>query len=121
MNDFEATDFFRDASVVEDPFWYFDEARSRCPVYRESHHDVMLVTGYDEARAIYHGTETFSSATSVTGPFPGFPVPLEGDDVSDLIEEHRDGCPSATNWSPSTLRSTRSTGRSSCGCSRRSG
>ena len=93
MNDFEATDFFRDASVVDDPFWYFDEARNRCPVLRESHHDVILVTGYDEARAIYHGTETFSSATSVTGPFPGFPVPLEGDDVSDLIEEHRDGLP----------------------------
>ena len=30
---------------------------------------------------------------SVTGPFPGFPVPLEGDDVSELIEEHRDALP----------------------------
>jgi cytochrome P450 family 150 subfamily A5 len=93
MTDFEATDFFRDASVVEDPFWYFDEARGRCPVYRESHHDVTLVTGYEEARAVYHDNDTFSSATSVTGPFPGFPVALEGDDVSDLIEEHRDGLP----------------------------
>jgi cytochrome P450 len=29
----------------------------------------------------------------VTGPFPGFPVPLEGDDVSALIEQHRDELP----------------------------
>lgn len=93
MSDFEATDFFRDTSVVEDPYWYFDEARARCPVHRETHHDVTLVTGYDEALAVYHDTETFSSCTSVTGPFPGFPVPLEGDDVSDIIELHRDGLP----------------------------
>ena len=29
----------------------------------------------------------------MTGPFPGFPVPLEGDDVSELIEQHRDELP----------------------------
>lgn len=93
MKDFEGIDFFRDASVVDDPYTYFAEARSRCPVLAESHHDVVLVTGYEEALAVYHDTDTFSSCTSVTGPFPGFPVPLEGDDVSDLIEEHRDGLP----------------------------
>ena len=48
---------------------------------------------YDEAMAIYSDTETWSSCTAVTGPFPGFPVPLEGDDVSALIEEHRDELP----------------------------
>ena len=29
----------------------------------------------------------------MTGPFPGFPVPLVGDDVSELIEAHRDELP----------------------------
>jgi cytochrome P450 len=29
----------------------------------------------------------------VSGPFPGFPVPLDGDDVSALIEQHRDELP----------------------------
>jgi cytochrome P450 len=29
----------------------------------------------------------------VTGPFPGFPVPLEGEDVTGLIEEHRGELP----------------------------
>ena len=46
-----------------------------------------MITGYDEALAVYHDLATFSSASSVTGPFPGFPVPLEGDDVTGLIEQ----------------------------------
>ena len=53
----------------------------------------MMVTGYDEAIAVYNDTDTFSSCNSPTGPFPGFPVPLEGDDVSALIEQHRDELP----------------------------
>ena len=37
--------------------------------------------------------ERFSSCNSVSGPFPGFPVPLVGDDVSALVEAHRDALP----------------------------
>jgi cytochrome P450 len=86
-------DFFRDDALVADPYPYFDALRQRCPALREPHHDVVLVTGYDEAVAVYGDAETFSSCNSVTGPFPGFPVPLDGDDVSALIEEHRDELP----------------------------
>jgi cytochrome P450 len=93
MSDFDNLDFFRDQSFVADPYPYFDFLRNECPVRREPHHDVLMVTGYDEAVAIYHDTATFSSCNSVTGPFPGFPVPLEGDDVSALIEQHRDELP----------------------------
>lgn len=60
---------------------------------RERHHGVVMVTGYDEAVEVYNDTNTFSSCISVTGPFPGFPVPLEGDDVTQLIEQHRDKLP----------------------------
>ncbi|TDV49849.1 cytochrome P450 [Actinophytocola oryzae] len=91
--DYEALDFFRDEGLVDDPYPYFEAMRGRCPVHREPHHDVMMVTGYDEALAVYNDTDTYSSCVSVTGPFPGFPVPLEGDDVSALIEEHRDKLP----------------------------
>ncbi|MGW4911166.1 cytochrome P450 [Streptomyces sp. NPDC004270] len=93
MNDFEAIDFFRDERLVADPYPYFDALRGQCPVHRETHHDVMMVTGYDEALQVYNDSGTFSSCISVTGPFPGFPVPLEGDDVSGLIERHRDALP----------------------------
>jgi cytochrome P450 len=93
VTDVDAVDFFTSGSLVADPYPYYDELRGRCPVQREPYHDVVMVTGYEEALAVYHDAETFSSCTAVTGPFPGFPVPLEGDDVSDLIERYRDDLP----------------------------
>ncbi len=93
MNDFEAVDFFRGDELVEDPYPYFEALREQCPVRRERHHAVMMVTGYDEAVQVFSDKDTFSSCISVTGPFPGFPVPLEGDDVTELIEQHRDELP----------------------------
>jgi cytochrome P450 len=91
--DFESIDFFRDASLVVDPYPYFEFLRARSPAWREPHHGVVMVTGYEDALGVCHDTARFSSCTSVTGPFPGFPVPLEGDDVSELIEQHRDELP----------------------------
>jgi cytochrome P450 len=92
--DYHAIDFFRGNELVADPYPYFDWLRSQCPVHREPHYGVFMVTGYDEASAVYADTDTFSSCNSVTGPFPGFPVPLEGlDDASELIEEHRGELP----------------------------
>jgi cytochrome P450 family 150 subfamily A5 len=92
--DYDAIDFFRGNELVADPYPYFDWLREQCPVRREPQHGVYMVTGYDEAFAVYADADTFSSCNSVTGPFPGFPVPLDGrDDVSDLIEEHRDELP----------------------------
>ena len=93
MSDYDTKDFFRDQSFVDDPYPYFAWLRSQCPVRPEPHHGVMMVTGYEEARAVYTDPQSFSSATSVTGPFPGFPVPLEGDDVSAVIEQYRDELP----------------------------
>ena len=92
-SELEQTDFFLGKSLIEDPYPYFEHIRGICPVWREPHHDVVMITGYDEACAVFRDTDTFSSCNSVTGPFPGFPVPLEGDDVSELIEEHRDELP----------------------------
>ena len=89
VDNIEALDFFRDDTLVADPYPYYDALRSRCPVQREPHHDVLMVTGYDEAVEVLQDAKTFSSCISVTGPFPGFPVPLTGDDVTDLIEKHR--------------------------------
>lgn len=91
--DYDAVDFFRDDKLIADPYPYFDYLRDKCPVQLESHHNVVMVTGYEEACEIYNDAETFSSCLSVSGPFPGFPVPLVGDDVSDLIAQHRDELP----------------------------
>ncbi|SHM65931.1 cytochrome P450 [Cryptosporangium aurantiacum] len=89
MDDIAQRNFFRDNDVAADPYPYLEAARAQSPVHREPHHDVVMVTGYEEAVQVFNDAETFSSCTAVTGPFPGFPVPLEGDDISALIEEHR--------------------------------
>jgi cytochrome P450 len=90
---FDDVDFFRSQDVVADPYPYFEHLRGKCPVQREPHHDVVMVTGYEEALAVYHDVATWSSCNAVTGPFPGFPVPLESDDVTELIAAHRDELP----------------------------
>ena len=59
----------------------------------KSSRDVYMVTGYDEAIAVYHDQATFSNCNSAIGPFARFPVPLEGDDVSEIIETYRDQLP----------------------------
>lgn len=92
--DIDARDFFTDSELLVDPYAHLHALREACPLHREPHHDVVMVTGYDEVVAIYNDTEHFSSCTAVTGPFPGFPVPTDGlDDISDLIAEHRDSLP----------------------------
>ena len=79
------TDYFRSGRMIRDPYEYWDALRSECPVHQEPNHGVYMVTGYDEALAVYHDQDTFSSVNSVIGPFASFPVPLEGDDITDLI------------------------------------
>ncbi|MET0701270.1 MAG: cytochrome P450 [Mycobacterium sp.] len=96
MTELEQLDFFTDQSLVADPYPYMEAMRSGCPVRREPHKNVLMVTGYDEALAVFSDSENFSSCSAVTGPFPGFPVPLEGlpdDEVSALIDKHRGELP----------------------------
>src|SRR6195952_948622 len=93
VNDVTELDFFRDKGLVEDPYPYYEAMRRQCPVAKEDHYGVTMITGWDEACAVLNDAETWSSCISVTGPFPGFPVPLEGDDITELIEQHRDELP----------------------------
>ncbi len=93
MSDWTTIDYFTDESLVEDPYPYLDELRSQCPVLPLPHLGVVAVTGYDEAGEVYRDTESFSSCNSVIGPYAAFPVPLEGDDVTDLVAEYRDQLP----------------------------
>lgn len=91
--DVNSVDFFRDPRLTDDPFPLYEALRSKCPVSRENHYGVTMVTGWQEAVDVYNDAATFSSCISVSGPFPGFPVPLEGDDVTDVIARHRDELP----------------------------
>ena len=93
MIDIETTNFFRDSDVHRDPYPYFDALRERAPIFQEPHYGVFMVTGYEEALAVYHDPGTFSSCNTVAGPFKKFPVPFEGDDVSEIINTYRDELP----------------------------
>ncbi|HVW82274.1 MAG TPA: cytochrome P450 [Mycobacteriales bacterium] len=93
MTELDQLDFFTDQSLNEDPYAYYDALRAKCPVQPIPHHGVVAVTGYDEANEVYRDNETFSSCNSVIGPFATFPVPLEGDDVSEIIDGYRDQLP----------------------------
>jgi len=93
VTDYDTVDFFTDPSLLEDPYPYFDYLRSRCPVQPTPHHGVVAVSGYEEAMEVYLDPETFSSCNSVIGPFAAFPVPLEGDDVGEIIDRYRDQLP----------------------------
>src|ERR1700755_1263666 len=91
--DLTSVDFFRDGRLTDDPYRFYEALRNKCPVSRENHYGVTMVTGWQGAVDVYTDADPFSSGISVTGPFPGFPVPLEGDDVTELIVKHRDDIP----------------------------
>jgi cytochrome P450 family 150 subfamily A5 len=93
VTDLLTANLFRDRSVQDDPYPYFDALRSQSPVWQEPHYGVFMVTGHDEALAVYNNSTTFSSCNVVSGPFMRFPEPFVGDDVSDIIERHRDELP----------------------------
>jgi cytochrome P450 len=93
VDNYDSVDFFTDQSLVEDPYPYFDHLRAKCPVQPTPHYGVVAVTGYEEATEIYRDIDTFSSCISVIGPFASFPVPLQGEDISWIIERYRDQLP----------------------------
>jgi cytochrome P450 family 150 subfamily A5 len=91
--DFDAIDFFRAKPLYQDPYPYYEYLRGNGPVWREPHRGVVMITGFEEAMAIYNDHAHFSSCNTVSGPFPGIPAPPESDDISDQIEQHRDELP----------------------------
>ena len=91
--DYESVDYFTDTALIEDPYPYYDSLRDKAPVLPLPHHGVIAVSGYDEINEVYRDPITFSSCNSVVGPFAAFPVPLEGDDISGIVAEHRGQLP----------------------------
>ena len=89
MSGLENLDFFTDKSLVDDPYDYYDAIR-RCPIRREPAHGVVMVSGYEEAVAVQRDTDqALSVCNIVSGPWSGIPIETDSDDISDLIERHR--------------------------------
>jgi cytochrome P450 family 150 subfamily A5 len=91
--DFEQVDLFRDKELPVDPYPFYEWVREHGPVWYYPLWDVYLITGYEEAIAIYHDQETWSNCNTVSGPFFKMSVPLEGDDITGIIREHRHELP----------------------------
>jgi cytochrome P450 len=92
VSTFDSVDYFSDESLIPDPYPYFDHLRSKCPVLPGTPAGVVSITGHAEALAAYKDP-AFSSCNSVVGPFAGLPFVPEGDDISELLAEHRDQIP----------------------------
>ncbi len=99
MTEFESVNFFIDRAVQDNPYPYFDWARSQSPVWREPNYGMFIITGYQEAMAVYNdpatfpenepASGTFSSCNVVCGSFVKLSKPFEGDDITEIIENCR--------------------------------
>ena len=93
MTDSSEADFFSDPAIAQDLPGYLAAMRGQCPVMREPHQNVFMVTGYDEALEVYNQQgEVFSSAVAVTGPLPHLPFVPAGN-IRAQIAEHRSEMP----------------------------
>ena len=91
--DFDRLDYYAEPGLINDPNPYFEHLRGKGPVVPLPHHDVVAVTGFDEALTVLNDAETYSSVNAVTGPFPPFPGGGDADDVGDRIEAWRPELP----------------------------
>lgn len=86
--DYASVDYFSEESLIDEPEPYYDFLLSQGPVWREPHHGMFIVSGYDELVSVNRDSETFSSCNSFSGPFVRFPEEVIGD-VGELIEKYR--------------------------------
>lgn len=93
MTDFAQTDVYTDISLVDDPWAYFEFLRAQGPITPLPYRNVLAVTGFEEALAIYADPINFSSINSVTGPIPDLPFEPHGDDISEQVVHFRPQIP----------------------------
>jgi cytochrome P450 len=89
MTDLADVDYFTNPDVAQDSYEYWDYLRSQGPVFREPHHGVVAVTGYQEVQTAFKDVDSFSAVNAIGGPFPPLPFIPAGDDISEQIDAHR--------------------------------
>ena len=104
MGEFDTTAFFTDESLLVDPYSYYAQHRSQCPVSFDPQQGILAVTGYDQAMEVYRDVAGFSACNAVIGPFAGLPFdrPLMTSAARSPSIAMR--CRSATSWLLSTRR-----------------
>jgi cytochrome P450 len=89
MTNFDSVDYFTDQSLIPNPHPYFDHLRARNPTACPINNEVLAVTGWEAANAVYKDVDSYSSCVAVAGPFTPIPFVPEGDDICAQLEEHR--------------------------------
>jgi cytochrome P450 len=93
LRNYDGVDFYTDEELHQDPHEYYDYLHGKGTVVALDASGVVAISGYEETLEVYRDHETFSACNTTSGPFAPFPVPLEGDDLTALIEEHRHHLP----------------------------
>ena len=93
MTDFTTADYFSDESVAADTYPYFDFLLEGRRVWREPNHGVVMVAGHEEVLTVLRDPARFSNCNIVAGPSFRFPVEFSGNDVTNIVEQHRDAAP----------------------------
>ena len=93
MSGFDSNDFFTDEALIIDPYAYYAKQRSQCPVAVDPSNGIMAVTGYEAAMSVYRDVAGFSACNTVLGPFTPLPFEPIGDDITELVAQHRDELP----------------------------
>ncbi len=88
-SEYPTANFYTDESLASEPYPYYEWIREQGNVWRAPYENVVVVVGYDELWEVDRDPETFSSANSTTGPFPGLPFTPEGDDIREQLDAHR--------------------------------
>ena len=89
MLDYETTDFYTDAALVEETHEYFAHLRNIAPVTKLPGRNVYAVTGFDETVQMALDTEHFSTINSVVGAMVELPFDVTGDDITVELEVAR--------------------------------
>jgi cytochrome P450 len=91
MSQFENVDIFTNADLARYPDPYFEYLRSKGPV-AWLRPDLLAVTDYMTGLSIFRDDDNYSTVNAALGPFE-LPFKVEGDDITDQIEAHRDQIP----------------------------
>ncbi len=91
MTNYDSVDIFTDVGVATRPDPFIEHLRSKGPA-TWLRPDVVAVTDYATGLAIFRDEEHYSTVNCTFGPME-LPFKVEGDDITDLIEAHRDQIP----------------------------
>jgi cytochrome P450 len=92
MTDLATRDYFSDASILSDPYAYFEAVRAKGPIHPLDS-GILMITGFEEGLEVLRNSRDFSSVIASQGPAAPLPFVPAGSDITCQIEAHRSEVP----------------------------